>query len=283
MDRSVLTDWERLIAAGSACERAKEYGKAAEHYGAAAKLAERSGPSDNVYLGRALFRLAWVRNRDAGGTADTSLYTRALAILEENLEYPGVVSGLAGEMTVWCSQKDYAEAERLGKRFLPAVERTHGLLHEDTTKLVLKLGHALGLQHKHAEADQLYERWLQAAEAAGGDDLRVIRVITDMARNFRSAGSTSRAQSMYSRALILSESLPGDAPQEVLLELGTLYGAQGRYEEAEKLLRRCWSKAYPSDTEVAEALADVLRRTGREKEAGEIEEHARRHQWYMDV
>lgn len=190
------------------------------------------------------------------------------------------------EMTVWCSQKDYAEAERLGKRFLPVAERTHGLHHEDTSKLVLKLGHALGLQHKHVEADQLYERWLQAAEAAGGDDLRaihVIRVITDMARDLRSAGRTSKAQSMYSRALTLSESLPGDAPQEVLLELGTLYGEQGRYEEAEKLLRRCWSKAYPSDTAVAEALAEVLRKTGREQEAEEIERHAARHQWYLDV
>jgi tetratricopeptide (TPR) repeat protein len=155
---------------------------------------------------------------------------------------------------------------------------------------VVALGDALWLQHKHAEADQLYDRWLQAAEAAWGRvDSRVINLIHRMiyrinqrARSFLGTGKTPEAQSMYGRALTLAEKLPEGYDRATLLGLGKLYGELGRHEEAEKLLRRCWSREDSSDTEVAEALGAVLRRTGREKEAEEIEEHARRHHWYLN-
>ena len=214
----------------------------------------------------------------------------ALAILEKNIDHPGVVHSLISSMRAWRSHKDHAEAERLGKRVLPVFERTLGILHDDTRAVVVELGHALEHQHKRAEADQLYDRWLQAAEAAWGPahsrvNLLVGHIIYEinvLARSLLWAGNTPEAESMFCRALTLAERLPDGYDRTVLLELGNLYGKQGRYEEAEKLLRRCRSKAAHDDTQVAEALGDILRKTGREKEAEQIEEPAQRLHWYLN-
>jgi len=267
------------MAAGAQSEKAYNYPRAIERYGAAVKLAESFGPRD-VDLGRALLQLGLVPGGlRACSESGESLFKRVLAILEESLppDHPDVIACLGGLIASYFTRWD--PQEPLLRRLLAALEQTRGLLDEQTSKAVRDLGYVLKCVHKHAEADQLYTRWLQAAEAAWGpDDRRMIQVIEDMARNFSSEGNFPKAESLHRRALAARErcydrrngKIEDEGIAQLLFALGTICTKQGRYEEAERFLRRCMEMSDEKDMAVADALAEVLRKTGREREAFEI-------------
>ena len=172
---------------------------------------------------------------------------------------------------------------------MPIVEQARGLLHEETSELLLGLGRALRLQRKHAEADEVYTRYLKAAEAAWGpDDLRVIDAVEAMAGNFLEQGNAAKAESLYHRALTVRERCwgrywegrywegripPARQLDAVLSALADMLTKQARYEEAEKLLRRLLDLA-SDKVGAAHHLAVVLRKMDRADEANEIESDA---------
>jgi tetratricopeptide (TPR) repeat protein len=274
-------------------QKRSEKAKAVEQYEAAVKLAETFDPR-GLDLGRTLFRLASAHLMD-WSAADAPL-TRALAILEENLpaDHPEVIAACRGLIRIHLEKKEGDRGERLIRRFLPIVEQTHGLLHEETSGLLFSLGRALRLQRKHAEAEEVYTRYLKAAEAAWGpNDLRVIEVVEAMAGNFVEQGNSAMAESLYRRALTVRESCcgrhywegrywegripPARQLDAVLSALADMLTKQARYDEAEKLLRRLLDLASDNanvKVQAAGNLATVLRKMGRANEADEIESDA---------
>ena len=280
------------MTAGVQHQKRSEKRKAIEHLEAAVKLAETFDPR-GLDLGRTLMRLASAHLSD--WSAAESPLTRALAILEENLpaDHPEVIAACRGLIRIHLEKKEGDRGERLIRRFLPIVEQTRGLLHEETFGLLLSLGRTLRLQRKHAEADEVYTRYLKAAEAAWGpDDLRVIDVVEAMAGNFLEQGNAAMAESLYRRALTVRESCygrywegrywegripPARQLDALLSALADMLTAQARYEEAEKLLRRLLDLASDNanvKVQAAGSLATVLRRMGRADEANEIESNA---------
>jgi tetratricopeptide (TPR) repeat protein len=292
-------EWERLMAAGAQCLKVRERAKAIEHYEAAVKLAETFDPR-GLDLGRTLFQLASVHLSAWTWSAAEYPLTRALAILEENLpaDHPEVIAACRGLIRVHLEKKEGDRAERLIRRFLPIVEQTRELLHEETSGLLFSLGRALRLQRKHAEADEVYTRYLKAAETAWGPhDLRVTDVVEAMGGNFLEQGNASKAESLYRRALTVREDCswerywkgrywegripPNGQLETVLSALADLLTKQGRYEEAEKHLRRLLDLAVDK-AGAAGKLAAVLRKMGRAEEADEIESDALTdfYRWY---
>lgn len=168
--------------------------KAIEHFEAAVKLAE-TFDARGLDLGRTLFQLSSAHLLD-WSAAELPL-TRALEILEEKLpaDHPEVIEACRGLIRIHLEKKEGDRGEM--RRFLPIVEQTRGLLQEETSELLLSLGRALRLQRKHAEADEVYTRYLKAAEAAWGpDDLRVIEVVEAMAGNFVEQGNAAKGESL---------------------------------------------------------------------------------------
>jgi tetratricopeptide (TPR) repeat protein len=201
-----------------------------------------------------------------------------------------VIAACRGLIRIYLENKDGDPAERLIRRFLPIVEQTRGLLHEETSGLIFSLGHALDLQRKHAEADEVYTRYLKATEAAWGpDDLRVIDVVEAIAANFLEQGNAAKAESLYRRALTVREDCqrkrywegrywegripPARQLDAVLAALADTLMKQAQYEEAEKPLRRLLDLAIDK-VGAANNLAVVLRKMGRADEANEIESDA---------
>jgi tetratricopeptide (TPR) repeat protein len=276
------------MTAGVQHRKKSEKRKAIEHFEAAVKLAETFDPR-GLDLGRTLFQLASAHLLD--WSAAESPLTRALAILEENLpaDHPEVIAACRGLIRIHLERKEGDRGERLIRRFLPIVEQTRGLLHEETSGLLFSLGRALRLQRKHAGADEVYARYLKAAEAAWGpNDLRVIDVVEAMAGNSLEQGNAAMGESLYRRALTVRESggkrywegrywegrIPPARQLEALLSaLADMLATQARYEEAEKLLRRLLNDGVYKDQAV-HGLATVLRKMGRADEANEIESDA---------
>jgi tetratricopeptide (TPR) repeat protein len=288
----VRAEWAGRMTAGVQHQKRSEKRKAIEHFEAAVKLAE-TFDRHGLDLGRTLFQLASAHLLD-WSAAELPL-TRALAILEGNLpaDHPEVVAACRGLVRIHLANKEGDRGERVISRFLPIVEQTRGLLHEETSGLLLGLGHALQLQRKHAEADEVYTRYLMAAEAAWGPhDLRVTDVVEAMAGNFLEQGNAAKAESLYRRALTVREScrgrywegrywegrIPPPRQLEALLSaLADLLSKQARYEEAEKPLRRLLDLASDNanvKVQAAGGLATVLRKMGRAEEADELESDA---------
>jgi tetratricopeptide (TPR) repeat protein len=288
-DDPVRAEWAGRMIAGAQHQKRSEKRKAIEDFEAAVKLAETLDPH-GLDLGRTLFQLASAHVLD-WSAAELPLM-RALAILEENLpaDHPEVIAACRGLIRIHLAHKEGDRGERVIRRFLPIVEQTRGLLHEETSGLLLSLGHALQLQRKHAEADEVYTRYLMTAEAAWGPrDLRVTDVVEAMAGNLLEQGNAVKAESLYRRALTVRESCSGSSYWEgrywegripppwqlntVLSALADVLTKQARYEEAEKLLRRLLDLALDK-TGAAHHLAVVLRKMGRADEANEIESDA---------
>jgi tetratricopeptide (TPR) repeat protein len=272
-------EWQMLMAAAARCYEARDYSKATAHYKAAVKLLESLDPRD-VDLGRALFQLGLAPRSIRGSSeSDESLFKRALAILDESLppDHPDVIACLRALIDSYFNRWD--QKEPLLWRLCAVFERTRGLLDELTSYAVEQLGYALKTLRKYAEAERLYTRWLQAAESSwGAGDRRVIQMVERMAENFASGEDFAKAESLYRRALAARERCydrrnwrdEDESIVRLLLGLGRICARQGRYEEAEKLLRRCMEKADEKDMGVADALAEVLRKMGREREAFEV-------------
>ena len=286
-------EWARRMIAGVGHQKRSEKREAIEHFEAAVKLAE-TFDAHGLDLGRTLFQLASAHRLD-WSAAELPL-TRALAILEENLPavHPEVIAALRGLIRIHLEKKEGDRGERLIRRFLPVVEQTRGLLHEETSWLLLSLGRTLRLQRKHAEAEEIYTRYLKAAEAAwGSDDLRVIDVVEAMAGNFVEQGNAAMGESLYRRAWAVRESCcegrywegrywegripPARQLDAVLSALADMLTKQARYEEAEKCLRRLLDLASDhanAKVQAAGNLAAVLRKMGRAEEADELESDA---------
>lgn len=269
-------EWEKLMAAAAECWNDEE---AEKLYDTAVKLAENFGPTD-VRLGRALFRLGWA----GSGEARDSQLTRGLAILEKHLAPgdPEVILCLTQLLMRYLGQKKLTEAERVAKRLLAIHERTLGLPHGGGDTIVLTLGGILCEQRKHSEAERLYTRLLEAAEKAWGpDDGRLFDVVKALAKLYEEQERHLRAEPLIKRLLATEERLRGPKSggvPHILNHLARLCDKQRRYKEAEGLLRRsieiCEKDAL-NESVAQEALAQILRKTGRTEEADQADARAK--------
>ena len=279
------SEWERLMAAGAEASAKAKHETARQLYEQAVKLAERFGPED-VRLGRSLFRLGHFVSFLNSSAAAEPLTERALAILGKNLgaqdaEVLECVNELAG---IYFIQGNHAAAEPLQERYLKAREQALGLAHTEVAALVVNLGTTLCRQRKFFEAERMFARWLEAGEKARGPkDPEVVRILERLAELYEEERKYTQAETLYRRLLAQEEA--AGPPVSYLAarspyKLGLLCAKQGRYAEAEAFFRRSiaiyeWFSVYNNQASVLADFAQLLRKTGRTREADEADAQAR--------
>ena len=219
-----------------------------------------------------------------------SLLRQALALREKALgpEHPDVAITLDNLGLAYAYKKDYAKAEEFIKRSLAMLEKKSGLWDYDVTLATNNLAGVYKAQGKHAEAVALYQRQLDLFEKEfGADSLRLTGPIARLIGLFGEQHEHRKVEALLRRNLnILEKNSSPDYPNKVtvLTYLGANLTAQNKDAEAERHFRRALdlidkeSAGKPPGV-AALALAkyaELLRKTGRDKDAAQLEERARK-------
>jgi tetratricopeptide (TPR) repeat protein len=151
------------------------------------------------------------------------LHQRALAIYETTLgrEHSVVTTPLNALASLYEDQGRYADAEPLYKRSLAIKERTVGPDDPSVATSLNNLAHLYMRQGRYADAEPVFKRSLAIRESA----LRRDRPPAGTGKNFDDLA-------------VISRDIDRDAVPRALNNLAELYAAQGRYAEAEPLLKR---------------------------------------------
>jgi tetratricopeptide (TPR) repeat protein len=138
------------------------------------------------------------------------------------------------------TQAQYPEAERYYLRALTLCEQTYGQQHVRTATAI---GDLAGIWEELGRLDQAhvyYEKALQLTEQVQGPDHPDTAIaLSKVARFYRVVGKNDQAHAFFIRALTIYEQQPDDAAKAIMLNnLAYLHITQGRYAQAETLLRR---------------------------------------------
>jgi tetratricopeptide (TPR) repeat protein len=202
------------------------------------------------------------------------------------------------------SKLDLAEAERLNASLIPLyneykweeafpiakrlLEIRQRHLPADDGLVVAALINLAEIQRargKNPDAQALFEKALEAVErTSGANDLNVAKLLDRLAVVNYANGNPGKTESYYKRALDIREKTLGPEHEEFarsIYSLAEFYQAEGQFQEAEPLYKnslaiREKNKAAPDlIEEVMDRYACVLRKTGREAEASELEDRRR--------
>lgn len=171
---------------------------------------------------------------------------------------------------------------------LKSAEQEHGLNHPEVAHELISLAVYYQRAEMYDKAEPLYERALAIYESTVQSDYSHIQsALTYMGRFYFMQEKYSKAESLYSRCI----ELEGDRYDpdidnyeivEYLANLGTVYQAQGRFEEAEAVFIRSLEydierngSTRPSVWKSYKNLALLYSEMGREKEAAEYRDKAR--------
>ena len=243
--------WASNMRVGVKAYEQGRYSEAEIPVQAALREAEKAfGPQDRR-VAETLYYLAIVHYHQGRGPEAESLYRRALAIYESYENQPGA-------------------DERLYRVF--------GFALNDLASLYSDQG-----QYERAEV--LFQRSLAVREKAfGSEHWDVGRSLHNLAILYRRWGRYSEAEPLARRALSIAEAVKGPESRDVgriVHELGHIYEAQGKLVEAEPLFRRglaidenALGTQHPQVAQDFEDYAGLLRKMGREGEAGEFDARA---------
>lgn len=132
---------------------------------------------------------------------------------------------------------NYADAEAMYRRALDGFE-PGGL---DRALTLQNIAVMLGAQGRYAESEKLYREALPVIEElAGPDSLAAIRAVSNLAALYSSSGNLNQAESLAQRAEAAFRDLPAATAADRSGNrqiLASIYLAQHRYADGEKLLR----------------------------------------------
>ncbi|HPR63195.1 MAG TPA: serine/threonine-protein kinase [Thermoanaerobaculia bacterium] len=174
------------------------------------------------------------------------LLLKALEIRKATLpeDHPDIASALASLANLYNDLNDPAKAEPLFREAITMQEKVLGSEHPDLAPNLRDLAVCLTKRERYGEAEKLFERALSIQEKVRGNDHPAI------------AG--------------------------ILKGMAALYVNQERYQEAETLYKRAISileakfkPDHPDLVAMKTSYADLLRKTGRETEAREIEKQGK--------
>jgi len=204
---------------------------------------------------------------------------RALSISEKTLgpDDLGVAVALANLAGLYRSEGKYDEAEPLYKRAFDLTEKLYG---NDRPEILPSLANLMMFYYargKQAEAETLIKRALPILEKALGQEHKYIALFAVIFGNVKdfSTYKYNENEPFYRQSLALTEklnsfletvekSLELDNPDFAsnFYQMGLLYRAQGRYDEAERLCKRALAiterQLGPEHPEVAAALINLM-------------------------
>ena len=140
---------------------------------------------------------------------------------------------------------------------------------------------------KFAEAEKNFAEALEEAETFGTNDMRIGATLDYLAQVYVEQKEFAKAEKAVTKSIeIWDKGLTPDHPAygflaERIAVLGDIHSMQEKYVDAERLLRRALNMLFsiygPGHPEMAAPLdsyAELLRKTGREAEAAQMERRA---------
>jgi len=157
-------------------------------------------------------------------------------------------------------QGSLAESERLYRRALDIRERKQGPNHPEIAVILNNLAALEVAEGRYADAKPLLERALAIRQGALGADLLTAESLNNLALLFAARGDTGAAEPLYQQALAILEPVPAPAKGSTTVVQDSAPLAETHRRELERVLVN---------------YAALLRDTGRDNEAEEVESRAR--------
>jgi len=279
-------DHERWVATLGVAYQAHaqaRFPEAADGLRLAVGIAERLEHAD-VPLAETLTLLGSVY-ADMGRLRDAeSAYLRALAAWERgDPADPERSNVLMGLVRVYTGLEEYSKAERFGRSAIQIREEALGPSHPDVGTAYQNLAAVYHYERRYSQAMEMYRRALEILSNSGRlEDAATVR--GNLGMLLGAMGRPDDAVAEIRQAIdILEVSEPSLKPRLALglTNLAMMYCRLGRWPEAEAPLRRAreiitgvFGPDHSSLEPVLRAYADVLRHTGRKREARQMERTA---------
>ncbi len=212
------------------------------------------------------------------------LLKRAQAIKEQVLgeDHPSIALGLTNLGNLYIEQGRYEDAEPLLERALGITEKVMGPDHPGAARVLYRLGGICYFREQLAPAERYYQRALAVWEGAlGPDHPNVALALMALGDLSVEQDRPDQADSLYRRAIEIMEQALGPDHNNVAFALHGLAGSlhlQQRDAEAEAVLQRALTilepslpPDHPGLLQTVATYANLLRESGREQEAGELE------------
>ena len=212
------------------------------------------------------------------------LLKRAQAIKEQVLgeDHPSIALGLTNLGNLYIEQGRYEDAEPLLERALGITEKVMGPDHPGAARVLYRLGGICYFREQLAPAERYYQRALAVWEGAlGPDHPNVALALMALGDLSVEQDRPDQADSLYRRAIKIMEQALGPDHNNVAFALHGLARSlhfQQRDAEAEAVLQRALTilepslpPDHPGLLQTVATYANLLRESGREQEAGELE------------
>jgi serine/threonine protein kinase len=215
------------------------------------------------------------------------MWERTLRIREKVLgpDHPWVAQTLNNLAIVHTYTGDPKGAIPLLERVVQIQEKVLGPKHPDLASGLMNLGDAISRSGDPIGAKPYYARAVAIQEAAGPGHPELARFLDRLAFVTLKEDDVAEARALYERSLALRQKALGPKHPEVAESLGGLADCaskDGRLKEAEALYERALAIArkpdgsfYPGGYDVLKGFAALLRATGRDARAAEMESRAR--------
>lgn len=262
----------------------EKYAEAEPLYQRAVAITEKACGFEHANTATTLNNLALLYWKQERYVEAEQLYQRTLAIREKILEpdHPHIAFSLDNLGVLYFDQGRYSEAEPLHERALSIREKVLGPEHTDTARSLIEVAKLYVTQGKYEQVESIYQRALAILEKAlGREHPRTVETLLRLAQVYHQQGKHEGAEPLYKRVLAIDEEVYGKEHPDVatgLNDLAELYVTQERYSEAEPLYLRAltikeqWlGDTHPNTRTGRENYAILLRKLGREQEAGALE------------
>lgn len=211
------------------------------------------------------------------------IWARTLAIREKALgpDHPYLAQTLNNLAICYTYTGDPKRAVPLLQRVIQIQEKVLGPKHPDLASGLMNLGDALSRSGSAGEAEPCFDRAIAIMEAASPDNPELGRFLDRKANLLLVKKDIPGARRLFERSLALRQKALGPKNPELaesLAGLGECAFSNGRLQEAESLYerglvltRKPEGGYYPSAYDVFKGFAALLRATGRETRAAEME------------
>jgi non-specific serine/threonine protein kinase/serine/threonine-protein kinase len=265
--------------------RQGRYVEAEPLYTRAIGIWEKTRGADHPDVARGLNNLGILYVAQGKYDAAVPVYERAVAIYERALgpEHIRLAQGLGNLGRALYSQEDYARAEPLFERALGIFEKRLGPKHPSVASTLNNLANLKKAQNDDVGAEVYFRRALEIREhTLGPDHPDVAWTVADLGVLYRDRGDYEAAEPLFRRALASFERLKqDDGVAWTLNDLGILFTRRQEYATAENYFKRALATfevalgaSHPDLADCLQSYAALLRKMGRDTEAGELDARA---------
>ncbi len=221
------------------------YEKAEQSLERSLEIVERALGNDHLDVAKAKATLAkcYIKQNEYNSVEELikqSLPVYEKVLGEESLE---VINSLMDLAMVYCIQQRFKNYENVKNRIFGVLDKAPSLEREVVASELSNIAKCCLDKRKYDSVEALLKRSLKIVEKVKGPQhTSVATILNNLAFFYHHArGRYKKAETLYNRVLKIRKSrLPHNHPEiiAVLKNLASLYRAQGRTEEADKLLRR---------------------------------------------